>query len=404
MKTRVAVFFGGRSPEHDVSIVTGLQAMEALDGERYSSFPVYVSTEGEWLIGDELRKRSSYLPKDATLKSLECVTLAIAPTVEGKGRLLPMKTGGLFSKPKAVEFDAALLAFHGLSGEDGRMQGLFEIANIPYTGMRPLASNILMDKAATKLILAGTDIAMLPYQVVSRPATGLLPDTATLTQQIRSLPFPLIVKPLHLGSSIGVARATSIEEVRGALSVIFRLDTHAILEPFVENLVEYNLAVRNGGNGMETSAIERPKAEKELLDFKAKYLAGGTGGKGKSGGKQPGTISQGMLSLTRELNPQLPLEFESRLRNWAVECFKTVYGTGAPRIDFLSNSQTGELWLNEVNPCPGSFGYFLWEAGANPILFTELLTTLLDEAFAAHKTIQLPPDPTHPEARLFSRG
>ena len=111
-----------------------------------------------------------------------------------------------------------------------------------------------------------------------------------------------------------------------------------------------------------------------------------------------------MLSLTRELNPVLAPDFEALLRRWAVECFTTVYGTGAPRIDFLCNSQTGELWLNEVNPCPGSFGYFLWEAGKRPMLFTELLTALLEEAFTAQRTIQLPPDPTHPDARLFSRG
>ena len=342
--------------------------------------------------------------KTPFLKSLDSVTLATSPTIEGKGRLLSAKPGGLFSKGKVIEFDAALLAFHGLSGEDGRMQGLFEIANVPYTGMRPLASSVLMDKAATKLMLAGTDIALLPYTVISRPVSGLLPESSGLAKQIDSLAYPVIVKPLHLGSSIGVAKATSLEEVRGALSVIFRLDTHAIVEPFVESLVEYNVAVRNGKNGIETSAIERPKAEAELLDFKAKYLAGGSGSKGKGGGKQPGAISQGMLSLTRELNPSLPADFESRLRRWAEECFVTVYGTGAPRIDFLSNGRTGELWLNEVNPCPGSFGYFLWEAGKNPMLFTELLSTLLDEAFTAQRTLQLPPDPTHPDARLFSRG
>lgn len=402
MKTRVAVFIGGRSPEHDVSIVTGLQALAALDGERFSSFPVYVSTEGEWLVGDTLRDRRNYLPKDAILKSLESVTLATAPTVEGQGRLIPLKAGSLFSKPKTIEFDVALLAFHGLSGEDGRMQGLFEIANVPYTGMRPLASSVLMDKAATKLMLSKTGIALLPSVVIERPATGLLPDAALVAQKLEPLSYPVIVKPLHLGSSIGVAKAVSLEEVRAALSVVFRLDTHAIVEPFVENLVEYNVAVRNGKNGPETSAIERPKAQSELLDFKAKYLAGGSGDS-KSGSKQPGAISQGMLSLTRELNPELPPEFESRLRQWAVDCFATVYGTGAPRIDFLCNSRTGEFWLNEVNPCPGSFGYFLWEAGPQPLLFTELLSALIDEAFIAHRALQLPPDPTHPEARLFSR-
>src|SRR3954470_13505098 len=319
MKTRVAVFLGGRSPEHDVSVITGLQALEALDGDRFDSFPVYVAPDGKWFLGDALRSRSSYIPRENTLKSLEGVTLDLWPTVEGRGRLLPVKAGGLFSKPKVIEFDVALLSFHGLFGEDGRMQGLFEIANVPYTGMRTLASSILMDKAATKRVLAGTEIALLPSAVLARPATGLLPPASEVESHIRELSFPLIAKPLHLGSSIGVARATTVEEARGALSVIFRLDTHAILEPFVENLVEYNAAVRNGKSGVQTSAVERPKSDRELLDFKAKYLSGGGGS--KSGSKQPGAISQGMLSLTRELNPPLSSDLEGKIRHWATVCF-----------------------------------------------------------------------------------
>ena len=402
MKTRVGVFFGGRSPEHDISVITGLQALEALDGDRFDSFPVYVAPDGKWFLGDALRSRSSYIPRDNTLKSLEAVTLDLWPTVEGRGRLLPVKSGGLFSKPKVIEFDVALLAFHGLFGEDGRVQSLFELANVPYTGMRTLASSVCMDKAATKRVLAGTGIALLPSVILARPATGLLPSSSEVQTQMQDLSFPVIVKPLHLGSSIGVARASTIEEVRGALSVIFRLDTHAIVEPFVENLVEYNVAVRNGKGGVLSSAIERPKSDRELLDFKAKYLAGGTGS--KSGTKQPGTISQGMLSLTRELNPALPPDLEERIRRWASLCFAAVYGTGAPRMDFLCNGKTGEVWLNEVNPCPGSFGYFLWEASAEPVLFSELLSLLIDEASAAHRLLQLPPDPTQPDSRLFPRS
>ena len=402
MKTRVAVFFGGRSPEHDVSVVTGLQALEALDQDRFSSFPVYVAPDGKWFLGDALRSRTTYIPRENTLKTLEGVTLDLWPNVEGRGRLLPVKPGALFSKPKSIEFDVALLAFHGLFGEDGRIQSLFELANVPYTGMRTLASSICMDKAATKRILAGTGIELLSSAVLSRPATSLLPPASEVEAQMGELGFPLIVKPLHLGSSIGVARATTVEEARGALSVIFRLDTHAIVEPFVDNLVEYNLAVRKGKTEIQTSAIERPKSDRELLDFKAKYLAGGTGS--KSGSKQPGTISQGMLSLTRELNPALPADLEAKIREWATACFAVVYGTGAPRIDFLCNGKTGEVWLNEVNPCPGSFGYFLWEASSDPMLFSELLSALIDEAFAAHRLLQLPPDPTQPDSRLFPRS
>ncbi len=406
MKTRVAVFFGGRSPEHDVSIVTGLQALQALDQDRFSSFPVYVASDGKWFTGEALRQRGSYIPKDAILKTLEGVTLDVWPNVDGRGRLLPVKAPGVFAKPKAVEFDIALLAFHGLFGEDGRVQGLFDLANVPYTGMRTLASSVFMDKAATKRVLGNTGIRLLPHSIIERPASGLLPPAHNIERSLVELPFPLIVKPLHLGSSIGVARAGNIDDVRGALSVIFRLDTHAIVEPFVEHLIEYNVAVRNGAHGVETSAIERPKAQQELLDFKAKYLSGGAAGKsgGKSGSKQPGAISEGMLSLTRELNPSLDEQFAATIRDWAKMCFSAVYGTGAPRIDFLSNSQTGELWLNEVNPCPGSFGYYLWQASPRPILFAELLSALIDEAFAVQRSLQLPPDPTHPDARLFSRA
>ncbi len=401
MKTRVAVFWGGRSPEHDVSIVTGLQALQALDGDRFSSFPVYVATDGKWYVGDQLRHRDNYLPNPTTLNSLQSVTLDLWPNIDGHGRLLPTKAG-MFSKPKPIEFDVALLAFHGLFGEDGRMQSLFEIANVPYTGMRPLASSVLMDKAATKRILAETGIAMLPYVVIARPQSGLLPSMEEVNRLIEGMAFPSIVKPSHLGSSIGVARASTGEQLRAALSTIFRLDTHAVVEPLVENLVEYNLAVRNGRNGIVTSAIERPKSERELLDFKAKYLSGS--GSKKTGSKQPGAISQGMLSLTREINPSVSGDLAAKLHEWGRKCFEVVYGTGAPRIDFLCNSQTGELWLNEVNPCPGSFGYFLWEAAPEPLLFSELLSALIDEAFTAQKAIQLPPDPTHPDARLFPRA
>src|SRR5437764_9811245 len=166
MKTRVAVFFGGRFAEHDISVITGIQALEALDGDRFDSFPVYVAPDGKWFLGDALRSRSTYIPRENTLKTLEGVTLDLWPTVEGRGRLLPVKAGGLFSKPKVIEFDVALLAFHGLFGEDGRVQSLFELANVPYTGMRTLASSVCMHKAATKRLRGGTRIATLPSTVM----------------------------------------------------------------------------------------------------------------------------------------------------------------------------------------------------------------------------------------------
>src|SRR5689334_6929182 len=221
-KTRVAVLFGGRSPEHDVSVVTGLQALNALDSARHDAFPVYVATDGAWFTGDALRNRSLYLPDEAARQALTRVDLDLSA---GKGLLLPRGKAGLFAKrPEPIPFDVALLAFHGAIGEDGPMQGVLEVANTAYTGMRTLASAVLMDKAVTKRLIAGRGIGLLPDVVVDRPATGLVPDKAALEAAIGAVSFPVIVKPAHLGSSIGVAKADSVDEVRAVLPGIFKFD------------------------------------------------------------------------------------------------------------------------------------------------------------------------------------
>jgi D-alanine-D-alanine ligase len=400
-ETRVAVFLGGRSPEHDVSVITGLQALKAIDQERFRAFPVYVSPRGQWFVGEALADRRNYLPDARTESELTEVTLSLGEP--GRGLLVPKRTS-LFSRRAAIEFDVALLAFHGIAGEDGQMQGLLEIANLPYTGMRTLASAVFMDKPTAKRLLRGLDIPLLPDAVVTRSAGGL-PSAERLTALLGNMGFPCIVKPAHLGSSIGVGKAENIEEVRALLPMIFRLDTQALIEPFVPNLVEYNLSVTRVGGTVRSSAIERPKRAKELLDFRQKYLPRGPNGDGGKGGiKGDVGNSQGMLSLTRDINPALPTGLEADLRRWAIAAFDAVDGTGAPRVDFYCNEATGEAWLNEVNPCPGSFAYFLWEAAEPPIGFTALLSMLLDEAVARHRACQLPDDPVPPEARLLRRS
>ena len=394
-ETRVAVFFGGRSPEHDVSVITGLQALKALDQERFVAFPVYIDPRGRWMVGEKLGERRNYLPDARTEGELTEVSLALGPS--GRGALTP-KRSGLFGRRAASEFDVALLAFHGLGGEDGQMQGLLELANLPYTGMRTLASAVFMDKVATKLLLRGLDIPLLPYAVVMR-GDGGLPPADRLASMLAGIGFPCIVKPVHLGSSIGVGKADNVDDVRALLPAIFRLDSQALIEPFIPHLVEYNLAVARFDGAPRTSAIERPKRAEELLDFRQKYLSGGNGKRVKGDGGD----SQGMLSLTRDINPKLPVGMEENLRRWAVGAFEAIDGTGAPRVDFYCNEATGEVWLNEVNPCPGSFAYFLWEAADPPLGFTALLSHLLDEALARHRLSQLPDDPVPPEARLLRR-
>src|SRR3954471_24398522 len=292
-ETRVAVFLGGRSPEHDVSVITGLQALKAIDRQRCAPFPVYISPRGGWFVGQALEERRNYLPDANLHNELTEVTLSLGEP--GRGLLLP-KRSGMFTRRAPIEFDVALLAFHGLGGEDGQIQGFFETANLPYTGMRTMASAVLMDKAATKRLLRGLDIPLLPYAVASRTAGGL-PSEDALRRLLDGIGLPCIVKPVHLGSSIGVGKADTVEEVRALLPTIFRLDNQALLEPFVSNLVEYNLAVTRVGGAVRTSAIECPKRAEELLDFRQKYMSGGGGD--KTGIKGGGGDSQGMLSLTR---------------------------------------------------------------------------------------------------------
>ncbi len=405
----IAVFYGGPSPEHDVSIVTALQIISAIDTQRYKALPVYISPDGRWFIGDALKERSNYVFDREAIKALTPVTLDISRSdgMRKRGRLLYSKKK-LFSSNVAAEFDLAFPAFHGSFGEDGNFQGLMEFAGIPYAGMRTMACSLLMDKAATKYLLKALDIPALPFAPIFRPQSSNMAEAKDIKAAMKEagIQFPCILKPSHLGSSIGIAKVTSVNEVLENLPLIFGMDGCAILEPFVENLVEYNAAVTRINGKIQISAIERPKATDELLDFKQKYLSGGNDkGGNKTGQKNPGQISQGMLSLTRELNPKLTKKLQGQIEQWATTLFEALDGTGAPRIDFIGNSKTGELWLNEVNPWPGSCGYFLWEAHKeNPLLFTELLTHLAEEALAERRKQRMPKDPVPRDARLFKRA
>jgi D-alanine-D-alanine ligase len=201
-----------------------------------------------------------------------------------------------------------------------------------------------------------------------------------------------------MGSSIGVARAGSQEEIDAILQSIFVYDSKALIEPYVASRAEYNISVRRTGGTIATSAIELPKTTAELLDFKEKYVRGN--GPKKTGG----SASEGMLSLTRELNPKLNPALEADIRRWASEIFEALDGTGTPRLDFMLDTDSNEIWFNEINPCPGSFAYFLWEAASNKALFSELLTDMLNEAIACRELTLMPVDPVPGDARLFKRA
>ena len=374
-KTKVAVLFGGQSVEHDVSILTGLQIIEAMDSTKYEPLPIYIDRDGRWWHGVELLQRKNYHFSKATKDKLKQVELSIGEDF-GDKPFFKIKNKFVFAKPKRLYFDIAFFAFHGEIGEDGRLQGVFETARIPYVGPRVLAASVFMNKSIAKAVFRNHNISVLPEVVIKKPSTEDFIDIKKITQDLK-ISFPACVKPCNLGSSICVHKVENIEELHAALLVIFKVDQEAIIEPFVNNLVEYNIAVTKAfGDEITFSAIERPIRDGNLLSFHDKYLA-----QGGIDSKLSAPVSEGMASLSRELNPKLEPKQEQIIRDSAKKAFECVSGTGVSRIDFLCDAKTGVLWLNEVNPIPGSLAYFLWEACTPKIGFTALVDALIQEGF-----------------------
>lgn len=401
-KSVIAVIFGGRSVEHDVSILTGLQFLEALDPEKYEGLPVYVDPKGQWWTGNALRARGNY-PLKSTDGLLALALDLGSQTALGRPSFTTQQKGLLGSKTQRIEFDLMVPAIHGTNGEDGTLQGLLKFANIPFAGCGPLAASRTMDKLAAKRAARANGVPVLPEAVLCRPANGTFLDDEAVKEALEHAfgPFryPLIIKPRNLGSSVGVSRADDFDGVMAALLKVFRLDSTALIEPCVDPLVEYNIAVRRDQNGsVVTSAIERPLGKADVLDFSNKYRAGGSGG-----AKRADSGSEGMASLNRELNPQqLSDDQDTAIRKHAEALAGLLDLAGSCRIDFLSNAETGEIWFNEVNTVPGSFAYFLWEAADPVVSFLRLTDALIQEGFAVHAAAQAATDTASGDAKLFA--
>jgi D-alanine-D-alanine ligase len=398
-KPIIAVIFGGPTIEHDVSVLTGLQILDAIDATRFDTLAVYIDLEGAWWVGDALRARKSYLPDEKIRRGLTRVHLPLGRAGSGgRAELVANASGGLLARgAKSFPFDVAIPSIHGTFGEDGVLQGAFEAADVPYVGCGVLAASVLMNKSIAKRFFQSLGIPVLKAETVRRPQGQGFVDLKSLAAGV-SLPYPLCIKPNDLGSSVGVSAARSASDLEAGLASVFRLDETAIVEPLVPNLVEYNVAVTRALGGTRTSAIERPLRKDELLDFRDKYLSGGD-----MDTKLSVPFAQGMASATREIDPKgLNAQQAASLRAWASELFEALDLRGVARADFLCNGATGELWLNEFNTFPGSLAYFLWEAvGVN---FTELLSALIDEALLVHGAKLKSVDPASAGAAIFKRG
>lgn len=407
-KPVVAVVFGGPSTEHDVSILTGLQILDAVDSSRYDTLAVYISLEGHWYVGDALRSRKNYIPGEAVLRTLDRVFLPVGGAPEdasdgrssSRPRLVSTAPRSLLGrKTRSYPFDVVLPAMHGTFGEDGTFQGLLNVVGVPYVGCDVLPAAIAMNKSLAKAVVRSIGVPVVPSVSVPRPSGGAFTSLSELAARV-DIPFPVCVKPCNLGSSVAVSQAGDRAGLEAALSTVFKFDTAAVVERFVPNLVEYNVAVTRAFGETRVSAIERPIRKEKLLDFRDKYLSGGD-----ADSKLAIPFSEGMASATRVINPpELTPDRQEQIRSWAARAFEAIDGRGAARIDFLSDEQTGEIWLNEINTLPGSLGYYLWENAKPPVSFSELLGGLIDEAMEGSRNRQRVVDPVQASANVFRRS
>jgi D-alanine-D-alanine ligase len=379
-KKVVAVLFGGVAVEHDVSILTGLQIIEAMDTTKYVAIPIYIDQQGKWWSGKELLDRKNYHFSRKTKNKLQQLELSVG-YVFNERPFFNIKSKNILLGNKKIYFDIALLAFHGDFGEDGHIQGIFENAKIPYTGTRLLASAVYMNKIVAKKLFKSIGIPVLPDIILKKPTNINILDINKITKDLE-ISFPVCAKPCNLGSSVGVYKVENQQELHTAILNIFKIDKEIIIEPFVENLVEYDVSVTKALNEETTlSAIEKPIRDSSLLNFNDKYLS-----QGGIETKLSMSITEGMASATRVLHPEdLSKKQEQIIIDSATKAFEIVGGCGAPRLDFLCNEKTKEIWLNEINPLPGALAYYLWEARTPKINFTKLVDALIKEGFLEHK-------------------
>ena len=365
MKTRVAVIIGGHSVEHEVSIISGLQALNALNKDKYEAFPLFISKDNRFYVGENLREIASY--RDMST----CLTNAtrVLPVPGEQGIELvryPMKK---FGNNTVAAFDVAIPVVHGTNVEDGTLMGYLEMLGVPYASCDVTSSALGMDKFAMKGVLAQAGIPVLP----ARQYTGkqYAVDSAAVLDEIESaIGYPVIVKPVNLGSSVGISKAKDRASLMDAMDLAVSFSSRVLVERAVPNLREINCSVLGDYETARPSACEEPLNAEDILTFGDKYLAGNGG---KSGG------SKGMTDLKRRCPAELPDGMTERVQELAVATFKALGCMGVSRIDFLNDKETGELWVNEINTIPGSLSFYLWqEVGVS---FEALMDELVSLAF-----------------------
>ena len=368
-KLQLGVFYGSRTCEHDVSIISAVQLMRAVNREKYDVIPVYISKQGEWFTGEALFEMSTYTNFDPMKKGVIRVNLDITA---GSGALTRIEHGkGLLGKDREVvvaRIDCAIPVFHGMHGEDGTVQGLLELCNIPYASAGVGASALGMDKVYMKQFFRGAGFPVLPGCWFLRRAWEK--DRLQVMEAIeKELPYPVFVKPASLGSSIGVSRANNRSELEEALELAFDFDRKVLIEQGLNKPLELNCSVLGYNGEAEASEIEMPVTGGDLLSYLDKY--------GASGG------SKGMASLKRVLPAPIEPELKEKIQKLSVEIFNNLDCRGVVRIDYMFDAASNGLYITEINTIPGSMAFYLWEATKLP--YAEMIDKLVAFAMEARQ-------------------
>lgn len=360
-KTTVAVIFGGRSVEHDVSVVTGHQIMRAFDPARYEVVPVYITRDGKWYSGEPLMDLNNYPNEVTSHKGVNSVILSPATQHHG---LIINPIVSRFQKNSIQRIDVLFPAIHGTHGEDGTLQGLFELADIPYVGCGVLGSALANDKSITKMVLRQAGVPVVPDVTFTR-ADWVANNESILARIESALKYPMFVKPVTLGSSIGVSRVEEQRLLRAAIDVAVNFDRRVMIESAVENCDEINCSVMGIASDIRASVLEQPLSWQKFLTYEEKYMRG----------------SEGMKSAERIIPAPLSPELTQKIQQHAIDAFKAIDGRGIARIDFLVQGET--VYLNEINTLPGSLSFYLWrENGLSPADVVERLVKLAYDAHA----------------------
>ena len=388
MKIKVGIFFGGKSVEHEIAVITMSQAISALDPEKYEIVPIYISKEGVMYTGEDLLDLYQYKDMEVLLKR----SYKVSVVNDGKGVKVMRCPAPWIGKRVLNTIDVAFPIMHGTNGEDGTIAGFLNMLGIPYVGPDILASSVGMDKILMKKVLKESGLPVVDF--VSFYNMEYIKDEEKYLDEIdEKLGYPVIVKPANLGSSVGIKKANDKVSLEEAIEFALEFSDRVIVEKAVQNLKEINCSVIGNITETEASVCEEPFFSDEILSYADKYM-GGNGSKNKAGakgiagvkagsGKLGGSKGIAMAASSKKLPADISDEKRDEIQKLAQETFKVLGCSGVARVDFLMDKETEKVYVNEINTIPGALSYYLWEATGKT--FEEEMDQVIDIALKRHR-------------------